>query len=647
MSKKYFASLPADQIGKELLEKIESYYSYAQSSGHFTRIKDSYRMYYGYGPDGTSSDIASAGVQGELSSVVVNDFRSLLGHMLTLTTSQRPALKSRAINSDYRYQAQTLIADSALDYYLKEKKVERLLKDAVEQGLLGGEGFISLRWDVTAGEVYGVNPDDGSPIHEGDLEAKVHTVFDVIRDIRGVNQTSDWVIIRSFESKWELAAQFPELEDQIINAEIQSDFRNFTLNPSLYKDESDLVETYEFYHRTCNSVPNGRFIKFLGSDLILLDTVLPYEEVPVYRVAPANITGTIFGYTPAFDLLGISKVKNTLYSSVVTNQTAFAVQSIMVPKGSSLSVSELSSGLNLIQYDKNVGVPQPLQLTATPPEVFNFIKQLETKEEMLSGINSVVRGQPDASLKSGAALALVQSQAIQFMSGLSQAYSQLLEDCGRSIISILKEYAKSPKFISVAGKSNRFAMKSFSSDDLQGINGVTVEEVNPLSKTLAGKTELANNLLQTGLIKHAEQYLAVIQTGNLSPLTEADNSKLLNIRSENEALTEQGKPVTPILTDDHPLHIKEHLTLLDSPEARTSPELVQSVLGHVQEHLDLWRTMDPVLMQVLGMQPAPQEPSQGMPNPPSQVLDATNPVTQEAANVNMPNMPKIPQGPAQ
>ena len=50
--------------------------------------------------------------------------------------------------------------------------------------------------------------------------------------------------------------------------------------------------------------------------------------------------------------------------------------------------------------------------------------------ETLSGVNSVARGNPEASLQSGTALAMVQSQALQFMSGLQQSYIQLIEDVG-------------------------------------------------------------------------------------------------------------------------------------------------------------------------------------------------------------------------
>src|SRR5690606_13663300 len=105
-------------------------------------------------------------------------------------------------------------------------------------------------------------------------------------------------------------------------------------------------------------------------------------------------------------------------------------------------------------------------LTQTPPEIFNFMTQIERLMETISGVNSVARGNPEASLKSGAALALVQSMAIQFSQNLQRAYAQLIEDLGTSTINILKDFAAVPRVAAIAGKSNRPMMREFVGDDL-------------------------------------------------------------------------------------------------------------------------------------------------------------------------------------
>src|SRR5690606_32152609 len=143
---------------------------------------------------------------------------------------------------------------------------------------------------------------------------------------------------------------------------------------------------------------------------------------------------------------------------------------------------------------------ESLNLTNTPAEIFNFMGMLEKLGETLSGVNSVARGNPEASLKSGAALALVQSQAIQFSMGLQQSFAQLVEDAGTGTIEILQDFASVPRVAFIAGKSNRPLMKNFKGSDLDAIKRVTVDMGNPLTRTTAGKVNLADTMLERNLI---------------------------------------------------------------------------------------------------------------------------------------------------
>ena len=129
--------------------------------------------------------------------------------------------------------------------------------------------------------------------------------------------------------------------------------------------------------------------------------------------------------------------------------------------------------------------------TSTPPEVFNFLNMLIQSAETISGVNSVTRGNPEASLKSGTALALVQSMSLQYISGLQQSYVKLIEDTGTAIIQILKDFATTPKVIALVGKNNRPLLKEFTGEQISSINRVVVDVGNPLSRTIAGRVQMA------------------------------------------------------------------------------------------------------------------------------------------------------------
>ena len=257
----------------------------------------------------------------------------------------------------------------------------------------------------------------------------------------------------------------------------------------------------------------------------------------------------------------------------------------------------MMGGLKIVEYQPQPGIdtkPSALQLTATPPEIFNHINHLIQQMETISGVNSTIRGNPEASLKSGAALALVTSQSIQFLSSFQQAYTALKESVGTGVIEILKDYADQPRLMSLAGKHNAQYMTEFKGEDISTIERVTVEDSNPIARTTAGKLQIAQDLIANKLVDDPKQYLSVLETGSLEPLTQGTESQLMLIDDENERMA-QGEALPVVFTDLHYLHIQEHATVLANLEARLNPKVVQAVQAHIQEHINLLKTLDPIV----------------------------------------------------
>jgi hypothetical protein len=660
-SNEYFALLAKEDIGAELMRRVDDWYENLGTTGIYRKIQRSYAAYYGYSLEGTghtASEVIRGGEQGELSLIKVNHFRNLLQHMLVMTTSNRPAMDARAINTDYRSIAQTELANGILDYYLREKKLERCLKDATEYALVFGEGYIRLEWDSSQGDEYNVDPETNRITYTGDIKYSVLNPLSVIKDIyTSDSESASWMIIRHFKNRFELVAKYPEFRDQILEVETKDNIdMQFGINIQLQQG-SDLIPVYEFYHEKSDALPQGRQVVFVSKEAVFYDGPLPYREIPVYRICPGNFIGTPHGYTVAFDLLSLQETVDALYSIVVTNQSTFGVQNILLPQGHNMSYTQLAGGLNVLEYDSSLGVkPEALNLTSTPPEIFNFINKVEATMETISGVNSVARGNPEANLRSGNALALIQSMAIQFNSGLQQSYAQLMEDIGTATICTLRDFAATPRVAMIVGKNKRSYLKEFTGNDLDKVNRVVVDLGNPLAHTTAGKLEMANNLVQQGLIKSPEEYIQVMKTGNLDTMLQGEMSQLTNIDLENERLRD-GKIAKAVFLDNHILHIKEHSTVINTPEARENPTLIQNVAAHIQEHLELLKTTDPNLLQILGM-PSLAQP--GQPPEPDAALDAgtaqgtpdagatnssVNDVTKTAPTPPQGKLPSLPKSP--
>lgn len=622
----YFVNKPTQERAGVIMDKIDKWGTSLDTSGYMEKLKTMWRAYHGiYFQDGSDGhQITFAGEQGELVQISVNHIHNICKVMLNMITATRPTMQARAVNTDYKSLVQTKLANGLLDYYMRDKRLEDYLRKAVEHSIVFGSGYVKMEWNATAGEVYDFNEDLGIEIREGDLQFSNLFFTDVFFDTNREDDNHDWIITRSWKNRYDLAAKYPEFREEILALPTKSQMSHLW-NIGFGNQDTDEIAVYEFYHKRTESVPEGLYQLQLSQDVVLLESPMPYRALPVYCIKSGQYLGTPFAYSPMFDLLPIQDAINSLYSTILTNQTAFGVQSILVPQNANINISKLSDGMTAIEYNQQLGEIKPLQLTATPKEIFDNIALLESKMETLSGINAVSRGNPPDNLRSGNALALVQSMSLQYISGLQQSYVSVVEDLGTGMINTLKDHASVPRVATIVGKNNRTYLEEFTGDKLSAVNRVVVDIGNPLARTTAGRVEMAEQLLQMSAIKTPEQYFMVINTGQLDVMTEDVQSELYLIKAENERLV-TGQPVASVFTDEHALHIKEHRTVLADPSLRFDQELFARVSEHIQEHVDLLRTTDPNVLGILGQQPL--SPPGGTPNAPS--------MPQEIANANVP-----------
>lgn len=646
---KYFAGpeVPSEELGQYCLNKVMHYDNYISNSGYLSLLRRSYRAYYGYATNDwwhQSSNVVFDGEQGELALMKMNDYRSILTNFLSLITNQKLNFDPRAINNDTESLAQTLVAHSVIEDVLKNKGLGRKAVEAVEMSLWGAEGFILTYWDKYKGQLMGTDPNTGEVFYEGDGCSEVFLGLDVIREPQTKSfDDCEYFIVRKWVNKYNWAALFPEKRDEILNAgdEAQLNRMGRFLTPMQWSQNQnqDYVPIYILLHKKTPACPDGRYAIMLGSGgVTLVDEPLQFDSVMLERISMADIKDTPLGYTLGFDLLGPQMALDSLCSTAITNANAFGVQNILVPKGADLNYTKLGGGLNVITHNQGLE-PKPMGLIQTPPEVYKLIEMMVQSMGRLSNISATNRGQPEANLKSGSALALVASQALQFVNILQQSYVQAMESTMTSWIELYQKYVSEPRMLELAGKDKAQYIPSFSGKDLDKVKRIYVDLGNPLSRTAAGRQQLADSLLEKGLVKTPQEYITVINTGTLEPAVNNPIAVEMLIKEENDRLV-KGEEVVAIGTDLHFEHVLGHASILQNYKNRLDPNMAQRVTAHIQEHLDLLRVTDPALLAMLGQQStAPQAPA-GEATAPGEGPNA--PVDQQTEQVNMPSMPTNP-----
>lgn len=637
-SDEFFAAADATKIAGLCNEKVEDWVRFTQSTTTYLRMRDSWKMYYGLSGEGlhASSRIREVGPQGEYSLLTCNDYRNILQHLLVMTTANRPALECQAATTDADAMQECQLGNSLIDWYMRDKKVERNLKKNVEYALALSEGFLGMDWEPTLGEIYAIDPSTGMPRYEGDISFTNYIPMDVIRDPFRNDSHLPWTITVKWKNRFNLAAKYPDMADKILAVKpeilwkIREDFFN-----RMWFTHNDLIPELTFHHEKCEALPQGRIVKFLTKDILLLDSPLPYSRVPIFRTACADQMDTPYGYTPAFDLMGPQTALNLLDSIILTNQKTHGLGVVIAPEGANIQYSQLAEGLSCMTVNEKNGQLRAMNFTNTPKEIFDYRNMLKQDMQNLSAINSVIRGNPEANIGSGSFAALIASQAIQFNSGLEMSYAETCEDVGDMTIEMLQKFATTDRVAKIVGKNQEYMLQSFSGASISNIKKVRCNLANPLTKTTAGRMKMAEDLMQMGQIKRPAQYLEVMETGKLEPITQNETSSLANIQLENEDLMQGQKPQA-MMTDDHHMHILEHLVILDNPEKRANPQFTGPATEHILDHINFWKNTDPGFSQALGrpplvlqnpmglglpgtnppMPPQPQEQAQGMLPPP-------------------------------
>lgn len=670
----YFATCNRDEIAQELQAKVDNYYSYVMSSNLVELWRRSYRAYYGMRQNVGASGwgvfdvggLIASGDDGEVVRVKVNHFANLITHQLSMATGTRPALECRAINSDTKSLVSAQLGDGITEYFMRERKIERNYFLAIETCLVLGEGYVVLGWDETKGAEYGTGP-NGGVIYDGDLIAKNFTPFQVIKDVtKNSDDEQSWYITHSKMNKYDMVSKYakqdPALANNILKVSpdqlTSADPSKIIASTSFGSNESDDIPFMEFYHKQTDSLPQGRYTVFVNGDICLFDGPLPFREVPVYRVTPKNIIGTPFGWSVAFDILGLQELVDKLYTVVSSNVLGSGMQNFWSPPNNGVMVSQLGGNRSLIE---SMVKPEVLQLLSTPAEVYNYINKVESVMETLAGVSAINRGDVPSSDMSGSAMAFMAAQAITFSSGLQSSANQLLESIGTGMINILKDFATTPRLAIIAGKQNRPQMKTYLGGDLEPINNVVCDATSALSKTTAGKLSIADNLLKANMIKTPQEYLTLIKTGQMEPLTRGPLMENFLIQQENEWLLSGKNPVV-LRIDNHIQHIEEHKSLLSSPASREDGILTQNTLDHIQKHEEAQQWMqinDPAFLAATQQQPLPFPVQQQQPPAPAPggapdisgapagipgTLNPTNPVAQQASKVKGPSMPNLPKG---
>lgn len=577
------------------------------------------------------TSLGFGGVQGEYVKMVIPQARTLVRQTVGIVTKSKLSFTSIAESRGTDVLRESRIGTALANQIVKDQKLGKKRIRMAERACVLGQAYLKASWRTDLGQP-GMRGDQGI-IYDGDLEISSPSIYDVLYDFSVPDfEDLDWVEVRTRKNRWSLIAQHPEIEDEIMGLPrvMSSDDPN-SFGSGRPLSDDDTVYVYELYHRTTAALPKGRMLVYGDSKTVFYDDANPYVDpdgngfIPVVCCRPEDIEDMGFGYPMLSSLLPAQEMLDHGVSAIATNQASSAVQNFCAPKTANVSVEDIG-GMNFFQYNPVPGVPgggkpEAINLTASAPETFKFNEFLLGQMEQLSNLNAALRGNPPAGVTSGVAIATLSTSALEFVTPLAEEVSRAIEQIVTFGIWIYKKFATKPHKIHMLGKNSRTFSQNFDKSDLEPLKRVQLTESSPVLQTIAGRADIAEKLVGSGLVKSVQEYISILEGAPMQQLYETELSENDLIQSENEAMLE-GRPVVALATDGHAAHMRKHAALLNDPEMRLNNTNVQGVLNHVLEHYNLLQTTDPNLQAIMQtgkmpeggmMMQQPQQLPQGQP----------------------------------
>jgi hypothetical protein len=234
-----------------------------------------------------------------------------------------------------------------------------------------------------------------------------------------------------------------------------------------------------------------------------------------------------------------------------------------------------------------------------------------------------------------------------FTSGLQKSYIKLKESLSTGLLRILRDFCPTERQAIISGKFNRPLVKTYTGQQLYAIDRVVCEEISPVLKTYGGRLDLADKVMEKGLIRNAREYINLINTGEPDAMFDSEMSQIILVKAENEDLREGKSPIM-LACDDHRLHYLEHIALVGNPAAREDTALTERVMTHAMEHYNQFMTLqvsNPGLLAWIGETPLPMPMQPMMPGQPQQPGQQKAPSPGPTAQPQQGDQPAPPRGP--
>lgn len=451
---------------------------------------------------------------------VFNKIRPIIRTELAKCTAQKPTAEVIPASADDADMFAAQAAEQLWESLYSDKRVDRILREAVFWMLITGTGFIKSWWDDN--EVDSVNGLMGdicvsaeTPFHvfvpdfrSDDIEKQPFIIQTTVKDAAWLNMAYGSVLEKPLEPN-------VKSTDDVLSASVLD-------LDGTDKAVKDGVLVYEVWIKpnTVSSFPQGAMFTIASDQILQLYQGWPYEHSQYPFIKLSHIPkGQFYAESVVTDLIPLQREYNRTRAQIIEAKNRMAKPQLIAPIGSVDASKITTEPGQVIFYRPGFAPPQPLPLQPLPAYVLQELDRLNLEFDDISGQHEVSRGQTPAGVTAATAINYLQEQDDSKLSHTIASIEFGMERLAKHMVSYAVQFWDTPRLVRVIGKTGSFDTLVLKGSDLKGNTDIRIQAGSALPTSKAAKQAFIMDLMKMGFIE-PNKGLELMEMGGVNRLYE-------------------------------------------------------------------------------------------------------------------------------
>lgn len=467
----------------------------------------------------------------------------------------------------------------------------------------GGTAAYSTSWDPAAGHTSAYAARDGQGLTGGDTVEKVHNIAQFVVEPGALDgETARWWIdvqalpSEVVQAQYGLAEKPPADITAGSSPLMQQLVSHSSINSKTGSGvQPDLTLVLTYWERPNSLAPKGRWSVVVNNEIVEghdpengTEKTWPFpfkDRLNLVIMRETLMDDEWVGRTILTMARPIQATLNAAWSSLVEHMKLAGNARLAVPQ-SAIDMIEEFTDLpgDIIAFPDGTQLPQYIQPTSLPGWIIDLPVNLAIQLDDEMGVHDISRGQAPANIESGFGISILAEQDSTPVGRLSKEQAEAFSKLATMVLMIFEDNVKGTRTAGVSEPGQPPMRTPWTGADLNGQVFAVVPLDSVIPKSRVEARQLAQELLQSGMITSLNEFLAVAEITNSTDILEQVDPDLAKATQENSDFA-AGRIVVSANFDDHAIHITSHNAFRKSRRYQMMTEEEREIVDlHIQGH---------------------------------------------------------------